>query len=147
MLFQHFVFFNKFLSQPRYFLNISFHNDTAKYEWMFRENKRFSNLYKWDSTSTFKACASSNSIKFYLLLKMTINPRVKTHISLSALQHVSAGGTEHQHTQTKAPYSMLPPTRQLWVWLTATHMHSDTRTCSAGNQTSGKSRDSWENWF
>lgn len=52
------------------------------------------------SSSTRKGSASSEIIKFNWLLRMTINPGVEIHISLLALQQISAGA---QSTYTHKP--------------------------------------------
>lgn len=73
------------------------------------------------SSSTRKGSASSEIIKFNWLLRMTINPGVEIHISLPALQQISAGAqstythkpkhpSRCSHPPTKCDSDLQPPT-------------------------------------
>lgn len=63
------------------------------------------------SSSTRKGSASSEIIKFNWLLRMTINPGVEIHISLPALQQISAGAhSTYTHKPKHPSRCSHPPT-------------------------------------
>lgn len=72
-------------------------------------------------SSTRKGSASSEIIKFNWLLRMTINPGVEIHISVPALQQISAGAqstythklkhpSQCSHPPTNCDSDLQPPT-------------------------------------